>query len=582
MQINGKFMKGAFLSAVLSVLLIAGTSIGSMDNSHCLACHGDRFIMFQGGSRLHVDPLQFSATSHNVIGCVTCHDSVTTNHPKDGSKPSRAGCQECHGSIALEYAGSLHAKNAICADCHNPHRARNMADVSGMEINAVCTRCHNRPNTVKNHEKWLSQTTLHLDSLPCITCHTGSKNYYINLFIERKEQKGEFRLASYDRLLLLSSGREISSLIDTDGNHVISLQELREFNWKMRHEGLRLRGMMMPEVMTHSYQILDNRWDCTFCHVSGTKVMRNSFVSFPTKTGNYNRMSVEKGAVLDFLYGTPDFYMTGATRSMVLSLVGALIILCGLFMPLGHGFLRFLTRSKRKHESHHPAHEIIVYMQPIVIRIWHWVHAFCIITLCVTGIQIRFPEAVNLFGSYKATIVLHNTAGIVVAASMVYWLFYYTVIAHSIGKVYFPTGEDIRHGLLRQVVYYFYYYFRGKPNPFHATPVNKFNALQKMAYLVIMLIFMPLVIVSGILLLDIHPMRAMFFIAGGIKLVDGIHFLAGCSLCAFLFTHFYLTTLGPTPFSEIRTMWTGYETEEEGEEEEEEPALPPRPIQGNR
>ena len=567
MQINGRFLKAAFILAILGVLMFAGTSFGSRDNSDCLECHGDQLIKYQGGSRLYVEPLQFSATTHKLVGCVSCHDSVTANHPNDGSKPSRPGCQECHGSVASEYMHSLHGKNAVCADCHNPHLARKTIGVSGVEINAVCLRCHDRPKTLKSHEKWLLQTALHLDSLPCITCHTGSKNYYINLFIEGKDQKGEFRLASYERLQQLSKGKEISSLIDTDGDHVISLQELREFNWKMRHEGMRLRGMMMPEEMTHNFQILDSRWDCTFCHVSGAKTMQNSFVSLPTATGSYNRMSVGKGAVLDFLYGTPDFYMTGATRSTLLSLLGGFIILCGLFMPVGHGFLRFLTRKARRHESHQPAHEIVVLMQPTVIRIWHWVHAFCIITLCVTGIQIRFPEVVNLFGSYKATVVLHNTAGIVVAVSMAYWLIYYTVIAHSIGKVYFPTGEDIRHGLIRQAVYYFFYYFRGKPNPFHATPVNKFNALQKMAYLAIMLIFMPVVIATGILLLDIQPLRAMLFVMGGIKIVDGLHFLSACCLCAFVFTHFYLTTLGPTPFSEIRTMWTGFETEEEEEEE---------------
>ena len=59
-------------------------------------------------------------------------------------------------------------------------------------------------------------------------------------------------------------------------------------------------------------------------------------------------MAVEKGAILDILFGTPDFYMLGTTRSTALNIVGALIIAGGMMMPIGHGTLRFLTRKNRK------------------------------------------------------------------------------------------------------------------------------------------------------------------------------------------------------------------------------------------
>jgi len=111
---------------------------------------------------------------------------------------------------------------------------------------------------------------------------------------------------------------------------------------------MRLWGMMMPEVMTHSFQILNNRWDCTFCHSSGSKAMQTSYLALPEKDGRYNRLNVEKGAILDLLYGTPDFYMMGATRSNTLSIIGLTIIGGGLLMPIGHGTLRFLTRKNRK------------------------------------------------------------------------------------------------------------------------------------------------------------------------------------------------------------------------------------------
>lgn len=111
---------------------------------------------------------------------------------------------------------------------------------------------------------------------------------------------------------------------------------------------MRLWGMMTPEVVTHSYQILDNRWDCSFCHAAGPKTMQTSYVAFPDQNGTYSRLGVEKGAVLDLLYGTPDFYMMGSTRSTPLNIIGALILAGGLMVPIGHGTFRFLTRKNRK------------------------------------------------------------------------------------------------------------------------------------------------------------------------------------------------------------------------------------------
>jgi len=53
--------------------------------------------------------------------------------------------------------------------------------------------------------------------------------------------------------------------------------------------------------------------------------------------------------MLDTLYGTPNFYMTGSTRSAALNIIGLIIICGGFIMPIGHGTLRFLTRKNRQH-----------------------------------------------------------------------------------------------------------------------------------------------------------------------------------------------------------------------------------------
>ena len=206
-------------------------------------------------------------------------------------------------------------------------------------------------------------------------------------------------------------------------------------------------------------------------------------------------------------------------------------------------------------------HKEMVYMTPMPVRIWHWLNAFGIVTLCVTGLQIRFPDHVNIFGAYKAAIRLHNTAGVVVSISYGLWLSYYLIVARSLVKLYVPTLDDLKSGILRQAYFYFLTYFVGKPNPHHSTPESKFNPMQKAAYLVIMFILLPLVIFSGALLMYVAPLRELLLLLGGIKMLVGSHFLLASCFTAFLCVHIYLATLGHTPFAHFKPMWNGWEEE---------------------
>jgi thiosulfate reductase cytochrome b subunit len=205
----------------------------------------------------------------------------------------------------------------------------------------------------------------------------------------------------------------------------------------------------------------------------------------------------------------------------------------------------------------------MVYLQPVPVRIWHWLNALGIVTLILSGAQIRFPEYVTIFSDYRAAIRLHNAAGIVVALSFSIWFFYYKMVSGTMEKIYVPKVYDLTTGLFKQVVFYFFAYFLGVPNPHHATPDNKFNPLQKSAYLAIMFVLMPLVSLTGILLMNVGPLREMVLMIGGLKILVILHFLLGCSLFAFLFTHVYLATLGKTPLAYFKPMFTGWEKEEE-------------------
>lgn len=333
--------------ALLTLLLLSPAAVAA-DNSDCLGCHADTDIV---GEQFHVNHVSFDTTAHAEVGCRECHASVTADHPDDGIAPSKAVCQDCHESISAEYAGSNHHQMAACNDCHNPHAARGPTEVSGHDMNRQCEKCHGTLETTLKHAEWLPQADLHLAMLPCISCHTAAKDNVITLYIIKREggsRFGDFELASYAELEELAGGKNIESLIDRNEDQYISLAELKLFNLNPEITTLRLQGMLTPETVTHDFRTLDNRWDCTFCHASGPSARQTSFISLAQKDGSYHRIAAEKGAVLEALYGTPDFYMVGATRSKTLDYLGMVIIAGGLVMPVGHGSLRFLTRKNRK------------------------------------------------------------------------------------------------------------------------------------------------------------------------------------------------------------------------------------------
>jgi hypothetical protein len=346
-------MKGLLILLTAALLPMQIVLAAHAATSDCLTCHSTSTIMNKG-VHLYIDPLKYGLTTHSRIGCVSCHDNVTKRHPKDGVRPSRAKCQDCHAAVFAEYDQSKHGKYAGCTDCHKPHAVKPLLAVSGRDINIQCAKCHEYTKVVQSHAKWLPQATLHIDALPCITCHTGSKNYVISMYMTKKVSGsflGGVALASFEDLQpFLSEGKKISTLIDIDGDGAISLGELKKFNTSGKYSTISLLGTMMPEVVTHNYDILDNRRDCTFCHASGPNAQQASDLAFPEQDGTYSRIPVEKGAILDILYGTPDFYMTGFTRSNTLSIIGALIAAGGLMVPILHGTLRFFTRNRRKEQ----------------------------------------------------------------------------------------------------------------------------------------------------------------------------------------------------------------------------------------
>ena len=336
-------------SFLLLMILAVPLSVSAMEMDDCLGCHGDADEV---GDELFIDADKFTHTVHSEMGCVTCHESVTDEHPDDGEAVTSADCLDCHEELGSEYMATAHAENAACLDCHNPHQVRGLESVSGPEMNQQCNQCHEEEDVIESHSGWLVQAPLHIAKLPCITCHTSAESYEVVLTIAQKSKSaklGNYEYSSYADLKEYSGDKEIESLIDINGDNHVSLPELRSFNHNPAYKALHLGGTLVPSEISHDLSTLDNRFDCTFCHAAGPGSMQTSYFAFPTETGAYQRMSVEEGAVLDALFGTPNFYMTGSGRSTALNIIGVVIICGGFIKPIGHGTPRFLTRKNRRH-----------------------------------------------------------------------------------------------------------------------------------------------------------------------------------------------------------------------------------------
>ena len=321
---------------------------GTGKNEACIACHGNQAKV---ASQNFIDSKKFGHTTHAKFGCTTCHDTITSNHPNGKPVARTTSCGDCHGDIISQYSTSVHAKNASCSGCHNPHRVNSSSEIAATEMNKQCATCHSNIKITASHAKWLPQAELHLGAIACVTCHSKAENYVISIYIARRdgaEPESKPNLVAYEELLKYSKGDNIQYLIDKNRDNYISLDELRKFNRDPANKGIYLKSIMTPVKPTHSFQTFENRWDCTFCHASGPEIMQTSYLSLPNQNGTFRQVAVERGAAMDALRAIPNFYLMGSTRNGVLNGIGLLIIAGGMIMPVGHGFLRFLTRKNRQ------------------------------------------------------------------------------------------------------------------------------------------------------------------------------------------------------------------------------------------
>jgi len=204
-------------------------------------------------------------------------------------------------------------------------------------------------------------------------------------------------------------------------------------------------------------------------------------------------------------------------------------------------------------------------LHSLSLRIWHWVNTALILLLIITGVRLMIPD-LHLIFDYRGAVLLHKRIGFAMAGSFIFWLSY-SIATGSLGKYYPIRSRDLR-GFFLQARYYAFGVFTGGTNPFPATAKEKFNPLQKIAYLSTMLFFTPVIVISGIFYSNIMLFRHTILLVGGVRMLDAIHLATAYIFANYFIVHVYMSTMGRTPFSHVKEMLTGRQDHPETAAEE--------------
>jgi len=224
-------------------------------------------------------------------------------------------------------------------------------------------------------------------------------------------------------------------------------------------------------------------------------------------------------------------------------------------------------------DTHHGRRQKVrdkhLYINPLPVRVWHWVNALGFVLLILTGFQLRFVDLFKVM-SFEASVSLHNWIGFTVIANYFIWLGFY-LFSDRI-KVYHPelNARKFFDRAFKQVRYYGYGIFKGEHSPHRVHPYDKFNPMQSITYQIVMLLVVPAQFITGIMMWDVKRFEGWIAMLGGIRVIDTIHVLIFIFFVSFILVHAYMGALGNKPSTHFKEMFTGYEEEEEEAEVEKE------------
>jgi len=191
-----------------------------------------------------------------------------------------------------------------------------------------------------------------------------------------------------------------------------------------------------------------------------------------------------------------------------------------------------------------------VYLFKAFERFWHWSQAALVLFLMFTGFEVH--------GTYRAlgfekAVALHTLAAWALVGLWVFAVFWHLTTGEW--RHYVPTFNK----LLVMARFYSSGIFRHEPHPFRPSAQNKHNPLQRLTYLLILVVVSPLIWISGWLYLFYAEWPAWHLADLPLAWVAAAHTAGAFMMLIFFISHLYMITTGHTLFSQTRAMLTGWE-----------------------
>ena len=197
-----------------------------------------------------------------------------------------------------------------------------------------------------------------------------------------------------------------------------------------------------------------------------------------------------------------------------------------------------------------------LYFYPVWLRIWHGINALGILVLIFTGISMQSGTQLSEAVGFKLLINLHNIAGILVTLN--YFVFFIGNLITANGKFYIVKPRGFLKRPLKQAQYYIWGMFHEMTPPYPLSEKRKFNPLQKYAYIIVMYMAVPFVIISGIALLFPEIIIDQIYSYSGIFVTAVLHSAMGFFISIFLIIHLYVASIGKSPLQNFKSISTGW------------------------
>jgi len=329
---------------------------------------------------------------------------------------------------------------------------------------------------------------------------------------------------------------------------------------------------IVGEVQAYSigHNVASGEWavrDCQACHDSDSRlsqpiqlastapggVMPHPVSSTSTKMEG-DIYKDDQGAV----YFQPDLetqnlYVLGHSSAHRVDLFGALLFLgVGAAITVHSGMRVYFTRQQPREEKETTQ----IYMYGFYERLWHWLQTASILLLLATGLIIHKPGLFGIF-SFRGVVIIHNVLAGILIVNAGLSLFYH--LASGEIKQYLPRTRGFFDRSIAQALFYLKGIFKDEEHPFEKVPEKKLNPLQKITYLGLLNVLLPLQILTGALMWGAQRWPSFVQQIGGLSFLAPFHTLVAWLLATFVLLHVYLTTTGHTPLSNIRAMIIGWD-----------------------